>query len=105
MPLITHVSNILHSIFCNNELYINNHEIYTSNGLYAHKSHIYNIFKNKLADNNGVLPCEGYDYEEDPENILEVPFFTRRLKLFSRPDGFMLYGKLGIDFVTTSELL
>ena len=27
------------------------------------------------------------------------------MKLYSRPDGFMLYGKLGIDFFTTSELL
>ena len=35
----------------------------------------------------------------------KVLFFTRRMKLYSRPDGFMLYGKLGIDFLTTSELL
>ena len=27
------------------------------------------------------------------------------MKLVSRPDGFMLYGKLGIDFFSTSELL
>ena len=27
------------------------------------------------------------------------------MKLYSRPDGFMLYGNLGIDFLTTSELL
>ena len=27
------------------------------------------------------------------------------MKLPSRPDGFMLYGKLGIDFFPTSELL
>ena len=27
------------------------------------------------------------------------------MKMFSRPDGFMLYGKLGVDFFTTSELL
>ena len=33
------------------------------------------------------------------------PFFTRRRKLLSRPDGFILYGKLGIDFFSTSELL
>ena len=34
-----------------------------------------------------------------------IPFFTRRMKLLSNPDGFMLYGKLGIDFFSTSELL
>ena len=27
------------------------------------------------------------------------------MKLYNRPDGFMLYGKLGIGFLTTSELL
>ena len=33
------------------------------------------------------------------------PFFTRRMKMLSRPDGFMLYGKLGVDFFSTSEML
>ncbi len=105
MPHITHVNNILHSIFSDAELYINNHQIYNSNGLYAHKSHISDIFRSLLSDYKRVLHCEGYDYEEDPENVVVGPFFTRRRKLYSRPDGFMLYGKLGIDFLTTSELL
>ena len=30
---------------------------------------------------------------------------TKRMKLLLRPDGFMLYGKLGVDFFSTSELL
>ena len=51
------------------------------------------------------MPCEGFDFEEDSENLLEGAFFTSRMELYSRPDGFMLYGKLGIDFLTTSELL
>ena len=54
------------------------------------------------------MHCEGYDYEQDPENVsnhLSDPCFTRRMKLLSRHDGFMLYGKLGIDFLSTSELL
>ena len=105
MPHITHVKNILHSIFSNAELYINNHQIYNSNRLYAHKSHISNNFKSTLPENKGVLHCEGYDYEEDPESLFDGPFFTRRMKLCSRPDDFMLYGKLGIDFFTTLELL
>ena len=86
-------------------MYINNHQIYNSNGLYAHKSHIYNSFKSTLSDYKGVLHCEGYDYEEGPENLVEGPFFTRRMKFCSRPDGFMLHGELDIDFLTTSELL
>ena len=54
------------------------------------------------------MHCEGYDYEQDPEDIsnpLPDNFFTRRMQLLSRPDGFMLCGKLGIEFFSTSELL
>ena len=98
----------MHSIFSNVEVYINNQQIYNSNLLYAHKSYISNNFKATISEYKGVLPCESYDYEQDPEDIsnpLPDPFFTRRMKLLSRPDGFMLYGKLGIDFFSTSELL
>ena len=34
-----------------------------------------------------------------------IPFFRRRMKLLSRPDGLMLYGKLGSDLFSTSEVL
>ena len=105
---VTFVNNIMHSIFSNVEVYINNQQIYNSNGLYAHKSYISNNFKAAISEYKGVLHCEGYDYEQDPEDIsnpLPEPIFTRRMKLLSRPDGLMLYGKLGIDFFSTSELL
>ena len=36
---------------------------------------------------------------------LSKPFFTRRMKILSGPDGFMLYGKLCVDFFSTSVLL
>ena len=39
------------------------------------------------------------------EAPLSEPFFTRKMRMLSRPDGFMLYGKLGVDFFSTSELL
>ena len=42
VPLVTHVNNILHSIFSN-----------------AHKSNIYNNFKGAISENKGVLHCEG----------------------------------------------
>ena len=38
VPLVIHVNNILHWIFSNVEVYINNRQIYNSNGLYAHNS-------------------------------------------------------------------
>ena len=102
---ITHVNDILNSIFSNAELYINNHLIYIFNGLYAHKSHSFNNFGTTMTDYKGVLHYEWYDNEEDPENLLKEPFFTRRMKLYSRPDGFMLYDKLGIAFLRTLEIL
>ena len=105
---VTYVNNIMHWIFSNVEVYINNQQIYNSNGLYAHKFYISNNFKAAISEYKGVLHCEGYDYEQDPEDIsnpLPDPFFTRRMKLLSRLDGFMLYGKLGIDFFSTTELL
>ena len=98
----------MHSVLSNVEVYINNQQSYNSTGLYAHKSHISNNFKAAISEYKGVLHCEGYDYEQDPEDIrnpLPDSFFTRRMKLLSRPDCFMLYGKLGIDFLSTSELL
>ena len=104
---VTYVNNIIHSIFSYVEVYKNNQQIYNSNGLYAHKSYISINFKAAISEYKGVLHCEGYEYEQDPEDIsnpLPEPFFTR-MKLLSRPDGFMLYGKLGIDFFSTSELL
>ena len=57
---VTYVYNIMHSIYSNVELYINNQQIYNSNGLYAHIS---NKFKAAISEDKGVLHCEGYDYE------------------------------------------
>ena len=80
VPLVTHVNNILHSIFSNVEVYINNQQIYNSNGLNAHKSYFSNNFKGAISEYKGVSHCEGYDYEEFPDEFMEAPlsepFFT-----------------------------
>ena len=90
-------------------MYINNQQLYNSSGLYAHKSYISDSFKVAISEYKGVLHCEGYDYEEFPDEIMEAPlsepFFTKIMKMLSRPDGFMLYGNLGVGFFSTSELL
>ena len=81
VPLVTHVNNILNSIFSIVELYINNQQIYNSNGLYAPKSYLSNNFKGAISEYKGVFHCEGYDYEEFPDEIMEAPlsepFFPR----------------------------
>ena len=58
---ITYVNNIMHSICSNVEVYINNQQIYNSNGLYAHRSYISNNFKAAISEYKGALHCEGYE--------------------------------------------
>ena len=72
-------------------------------------SHSNNNFKGAIFEHKRVSHREGYNYDEFPHEIMELllsePFFTRRMNLLGRPDGFMLYGTLVIDFFSTSELL
>ena len=62
VPLVTHVNNILHSIFSNVKMYINNQQNYISIGLYAHKHYISNNFKGAFSEHKRVLHCEGCNY-------------------------------------------
>ena len=57
VPPVTHVNNIFNSFFSNVEVYINNQQIYNSNGLYAHKSYFSNKFKGAICEYKGVLHC------------------------------------------------
>ena len=74
----------------------------------AHKFYISNNFKGAISEYNGVLHCEGYDYGELFDEIMQAPLFEpflkRRMKMLSRPDGFKLYGNLWADFLSYSEL-
>ena len=58
---------------------------------------------------NGVSYCQGSEYEEFPDEIMELPlsedFIAKKKKTLSRPNAFMLYGKQRVDFFSTSELL
>ena len=71
--LVTHVNNILHSIFSNVEVYINNQQVYNSNGLYALIFYLSNNFKGAIFEYKGVLHCESYDYEDFPDEIMKAP--------------------------------
>ena len=39
------------------------------------------------------------------ETPLYEPFFTRKMRTLSKPDDFLLYGTLSVDFLSTSALL
>ena len=57
----------------------------------------------------GSFALRVYNYEEVPDEISQAPlselFFTRRVKMLSRPEGFILSGKLGVAFFSGFELL
>ena len=107
--LVTYVNNILHSIFSNVEVYINNQQVCNSNRLYAHKSYIFNNFSEPSLNTRDFCTARATTMKNFLMKLWKRLclnlFSTRRMKMLSRPDGFMLYGKLGVDFFSTSELL
>ena len=76
--------------------------------MHAHKSYNSNNFKGAISEYEGVLHCEWYDYKKFFDEFIKAPFseifFIRRMKFPGKPDGFTLYGKLGVDFFATSDL-
>ena len=98
----------MHAIFAIVEVYKNNQQIYNSNGLYAHKSYISNNFRETSLNTREFCIVKATTMNNILRTLLTpylIPFLTRKMKLLSRPDGFMSYCKLGIDFFSTSELL
>ena len=59
VPFVTHVINFLSSIFSNVEMYINNQQVYNSNGLYAHKSYLSNNFKGAISEYKEFCTARG----------------------------------------------
>ena len=71
---LTHVNNLLHSLFSNCEVYLNNQQVYNSNGLYGHKALIYNEFNASTRNKEGILACHGCEFEKPPSNFEKSPF-------------------------------
>ena len=107
-PLVTHEDNLLPSFFSNVEVYINKQQPYNSKGSYGLKSHISNNFKGAISKHKVSLYCKGYDYEECLDGIMHVTLsehsFTRRMKMLSTPNCFMLCVKMDNNFFFTSEV-
>ena len=60
---LTHKS-LLHSLFSSYEVYLNNQQVYNSNGLYRHKTLISNKLKASTKNNEGILASNGYEFEK-----------------------------------------
>ena len=84
------VNNTMHSLFSNCEVYFNNEEVYTSNGLYAHKAFIANGFSNTKGTKSSICACQGYRYEKEPASSGDEPFLSRKAK---KNEEICFYGK------------
>ena len=101
---LTYVSNLLHSLFSNCEVYFNNTMVYNANGLYPHKAQISNAFNSSAVSNKGILACHWYNFEEYPEAFDLFPF-TDKANSLGSGIFFSLYGRLAIDLFTCENLL
>ena len=73
VPLISHVKNFVHSFFSNVVVYMNNQQVYKSNGLYAHKCYISNRLIGAISENQGISNYLGFGYEVFLEEVTDVP--------------------------------
>ena len=78
---LTHVKNLLHSLFSNCAVYLNNQQVYNSNGLYSHKALIFNKFNASTMNNERIVACHGYKFEKDPSYYEKSPFIDREEEL------------------------
>lgn len=97
------VNNFMHSLFSNCEVYLNNQQVYNSNGLYPHKAFISNEFSSTHVENLGMLQCHGFEFEAKPGDTTSAAFTKRQAAL--KTGSWTLYGKLSIDAFTCEKLL
>ena len=97
------VNNILHSLFSNCEVYFNNEQVYSSNGLYAHKALISTEFSGTKGVKESISYCHGYEYEPEPGDFQSAPIAGRFLDASSAIQTY--YGKLAVDLFTCDKLL
>ena len=101
---LTHVNNLLHSLFSNCKVYLNNQQVYNSNGLYGHKALISNEFNASTRNNEAILACHAYEFEKEPSDFEKSPFIDREEELLLK-NGTNYYGKLAIDLFQCEKLL
>ena len=104
---LTHFNSLLQLLFSNCEMYLNNQQIYNSNGLYGHKALISNEF-NASTRNNEIMKGFCYVTDMNLKNILAIliksPFIDREEELLLK-NGTTYYDKLAIDLFQCEKLL
>ena len=103
-PVFVHtpMNNILHSISSSADMYIKKRKFNISIGPYAHKSYLSNTFIRSSSEQTHF----GFEKFSNTLNLLKTfyaltcvnTFFTGRMELLGRADGFMFYVILKTDF-------
>ena len=104
LQYLTHVINLLHSLFSNCEVYLNNQQVYNSDGLYGHKALVSNELNASTMNNEGILACHEYEFERYPSDYEKSPFIDREEEILLK-DWVTLYGKLAIDLFQCEKIL
>lgn len=97
------VNNSMHSLFSNCEVYLNNEQVFTANGLYAHNAFISNEFLGTRGTKESISICQGYSYETDPTALTDPNIQKRKVPVDD--DLYYYYGKLAIDLFTCDKLM
>ena len=84
----------MHS-FSNSEVYFNNEQFYTSNGLYAHKLFFSNAFSGTKCTKDSVFTFQGYVYETKLGDVADYAFVSR--KDTGLQNNIVCYGSLQAD--------
>ena len=58
-----------HSLFSNCEVYLNNQQVYNSNGLYGRKALYSDEFNASTKNNEGILARLGYEFEKQSSDF------------------------------------
>ncbi len=98
------VNNIMHSLFSNCDVLINNELVHTSNGQYAHKAMIETEMSHTSGTKESLMYCQGYTYEKVPHQLTDR-VFTDRKDLTKKSEEVHLFGKLAVDIFNCDKLL
>ncbi len=101
---VTHVNNLMHSLFSDVTLELNGTQVYTSNGLYAHKAFVSNEYSHNSSFKTSVLGCQGYILDDYPE-LLDTPQNQTRQAIIKTGTRQIFFGKLCLDAFTCDKLL
>lgn len=98
------VNNALHSMFSDCTVTANGLKISNANGLYGHKSFIETEFSNNSDAKRTWLHCQGYKYEDNPNDFTGNVFTTRQAA--ARLSAVVtFYGKLPVDVFSCDKHL